>query len=102
MLKIKPNCERCNADLPANSQQAFICSYECTFCENCVKNILANVCPNCGGGFQRRPIRPQKAYRTNISLAFQPASTIRVNTTYTDAEIKHFSEAIVGTAPERR
>ena len=46
--------------LPPNSTEAYICSYECTFCENCVTEILSNVCPNCGGGFQKRPVRPKK------------------------------------------
>jgi hypothetical protein len=59
MLKLKPNCERCNKDLPYDSKQAMICSFECTFCHDCVTNIFYNVCPNCGGNFQLRPLRPQ-------------------------------------------
>lgn len=58
MLELRPNCENCNRALPYNSDEAMICSFECTFCETCVKELLKNVCPNCGGGFTRRPIRP--------------------------------------------
>ncbi|MBL8018665.1 MAG: DUF1272 domain-containing protein [Leptospirales bacterium] len=58
MLEIRPVCENCARPLPNESLEAFICSFECTFCEDCVKSVLHNVCPNCGGGFERRPIRP--------------------------------------------
>ena len=57
-LELRPNCEYCDKDLPPNSAEARICSYECTFCADCVANNLDNVCPNCGGGFVVRPIRP--------------------------------------------
>ncbi|TMN87805.1 hypothetical protein CWB72_14295 [Pseudoalteromonas phenolica] len=60
MLQLKPNCECCNKALPANSTEAMICSYECTFCRDCVEKELRNVCPNCGGSFEARPIRPLK------------------------------------------
>ncbi|MBK7233619.1 MAG: DUF1272 domain-containing protein [Saprospiraceae bacterium] len=58
MLKLKPTCENCNAPLPPKSTKAMICSFECTFCKECVEQVLENVCPNCGGGFEPRPIRP--------------------------------------------
>lgn len=58
MLSIKSNCENCQKELPNHSSEAMICSFECTFCKDCVGNILANVCPNCGGGFEKRPTRP--------------------------------------------
>ena len=57
-LQLRPNCEYCDKDLPPNAADARICSYECTFCADCVDTKLHNVCPNCGGGFERRPIRP--------------------------------------------
>ncbi len=72
MLELRPNCECCDRDLPPDSQAAMICSYECTFCADCVETRLAGVCPNCGGGFARRPIRPARA------LARDPASVRRV------------------------
>ncbi|WP_139957891.1 DUF1272 domain-containing protein [Flavicella sediminum] len=65
MLEIRTNCENCNLDLPNTSQKAMICSYECTFCANCVTDVLENVCPNCGGGFEKRPIRPSKELEKN-------------------------------------
>lgn len=94
MLILRPNCELCDKDLPADSTEAMICTYECTFCEFCVKNVLQNVCPNCGGGFCRRPIRPDQAHRERVSLVHQPASTQRVHTPYTVEQIKAFSQSV--------
>ncbi|HEX8378324.1 MAG TPA: DUF1272 domain-containing protein [Pedobacter sp.] len=59
MLELRPVCENCNKTLPNESVEAMICTFECTFCSDCVNNILSNVCPNCGGGFEKRPIRPK-------------------------------------------
>lgn len=72
MLEIRPNCEHCAKVLEANSESAMICSYECTFCIDCVENVLHNVCPNCGGGFEKRPVRPK------TELLVNPASTEKV------------------------
>ncbi len=58
MLKIIPNCEHCNKDLPNISNEAMICSFECTYCMDCALDIFKNVCPSCGGNFEKRPIRP--------------------------------------------
>ncbi len=58
MLQLRPNCERCDCDLPPDSDQAYICSFECTFCKTCVEGALEHICPNCGGNFVPRPIRP--------------------------------------------
>ncbi|MDA0229504.1 MAG: DUF1272 domain-containing protein [Proteobacteria bacterium] len=71
MLDLRPICENCAIDLPPASTQARICSYEFTFCRDCVDGILENVCPNCGGGFVPRPIRPVQAWRKGVSLADQ-------------------------------
>jgi uncharacterized protein len=60
MLLLKPNCEHCNKVLNNESDEAMICSFECTFCKNCVDDIFHQVCPNCGGGFEKRPTRPAK------------------------------------------
>jgi len=57
MLILKSECERCSCALPPDSTEAMICTYECTFCTSCVDGDLAGVCPNCGGNFERRPIR---------------------------------------------
>jgi hypothetical protein len=72
MLELRPSCECCDRDLPPDSRDARICTYECTFCAECVEERLGNACPNCGGGFERRPIRPP------AMLANDPASTVRV------------------------
>ncbi|MGL4965054.1 MAG: DUF1272 domain-containing protein [Inquilinus sp.] len=72
MLELRPSCECCDKDLPPESPEAMICSFECTFCASCAGTVLAGRCPNCGGGFARRPIRPPAA------LARHPASTTRV------------------------
>lgn len=58
MLEIRPTCENCNTSLPFDAEDALICTFECTFCSQCVK-LFKEVCPNCGGGFQKRPIRPK-------------------------------------------
>jgi hypothetical protein len=71
MLALKPNCEHCNVDLPPNSPDARICTFECTFCATCVDTVLQGVCPNCGGNFVPRPIRPESL------LEAYPASTVR-------------------------
>jgi uncharacterized protein len=71
MLDLRPDCERCGVDLPPDSPAARICSFECTFCADCVDGPLAGTCPNCGGNLEPRPIRPDAA------LARHPASTER-------------------------
>jgi hypothetical protein len=72
MLELRPNCECCDRDLSPESRDAMICTFECTFCADCVNGVLAGACPNCGGEFVRRPVRPASA------LARHPASTTRV------------------------
>lgn len=72
MLQLRPNCECCNRDLPNESTEARICTFECTFCSDCADTQLNHTCPNCGGELVRRPRRPAAA------LARHPASTERV------------------------
>lgn len=102
MLELRPNCEICDKDLPPETTEACICSYECTFCSGCVKNLLSNVCPNCGGGFVPRPIRPKTERRTGISLVQQPASPTRVHTKYSTEAIIAFANSVKSTKPENR
>lgn len=71
MLELRPNCERCDVDLPPEADNAFICSFECTFCQGCLAK-LGGRCPNCGGELVRRPIRPAAKLQTF------PASLTRV------------------------
>jgi hypothetical protein len=72
MLALRPNCECCDRDLPPASAEARICTFECTFCADCVETRLGGRCPNCGGDFVPRPIRPAHL------LAKYPPSTERV------------------------
>lgn len=58
MLELRPNCECCDCDLPNGSPKALICTYECTFCDDCVAQHFHGRCPNCGGNFVARPTRP--------------------------------------------
>ena len=58
MLALRPNCECCDKDLPPEATDAMICTFECTFCRDCVDTRLGGVCPNCGGNLERRPVRP--------------------------------------------
>lgn len=102
MLELRPNCECCDKDLPPNSLEARICTYECTFCADCVAGILKNVCPNCGGGFISRPIRPTTARRPGVGLQHQPASSNRVHTKYSRQELQAFAAGVKDIAPEGR
>jgi hypothetical protein len=72
VLELRPNCECCDADLPNESVEARICTFECTFCAACANERLLNLCPNCGGELVRRPIRPAE------KLKKHPMSTTRV------------------------
>lgn len=72
MLQLRPSCECCDRDLPPDSADAMICSFECTFCRGCAETVLKGRCPNCGGELVRRPIRPAD------KLGKFPASTARI------------------------
>jgi len=101
-LELRPNCEYCDIDLPAQSTIARICSYECTFCADCVEQKLHNVCPNCGGGFVARPIRPSTEWRPGLSLAKRPASTTRIQLSYSYEDIASHTARIEGIPPQER
>lgn len=73
MLELRPDCESCGRDLPPDSPDAMICTFECTFCRACVASELGGICPNCGGNFSPRPIRPA------AKLAKYPASSKRIH-----------------------
>ncbi len=72
MLELRPNCEHCDKNLDYDADDAMICTFECTFCATCVDEIYKGVCPNCGGNFERRSIRPAHLINNN------PPSTKRV------------------------
>lgn len=101
MLELRPLCENCEASLPPNSTQAMICSFECTFCAHCVGQ-LNNVCPNCGGGFSARPIRPTHNWKDNNYLGAKPATDRRIHRTVDLVAHAVFAEPIVSIPPERR
>lgn len=73
MLELRPGCECCDRDLPGDSADAHICSFECTFCSDCAEQVLHGQCPNCGGELVPRPRRPLE------KLAANPASSQRVH-----------------------
>jgi len=102
MLELRPTCEHCNTALPPHSRDARICSYECTFCAACVEHVLHNVCPNCGGGFVPRPIRPSKNRKGDNYLGKDPASTT-VKHRPVDLRAHHtFSVTLRAIEPEER
>lgn len=102
MLELRPSCEHCNKSLPPDSTEARICAYECTFCAACAESILKNVCPNCGGGFVPRPIRPAKNWKNNNYLGNDPASK-QVKHRPVDLHAHaYFSETIRNISPEKR
>ena len=96
MLQLKPNCESCGADLPPNATNAMICSYECTYCTHCAQTLLHNICPNCGGGFQPRPIRPEDGLKEH------PASSEPVSVGVDQDRHLEFLRRFRGIPPERR
>src|SRR4051812_45151265 len=101
-LELRPNCEWCDKDLPPAATNARICSYECTFCADCVERHLENVCPNCGGGFVPRPIRPATEWRPGLSVSLRPPSSRRVHLAYSLEDIARHSAAIRDIPPEQR
>jgi hypothetical protein len=101
MLELRPTCENCNTPLPPDSAEARICSYECTFCAACVEAILMNVCPNCGGGFAPRPIRPSRDLKGGNYLGKDPASA-RVKHRPVDPKLHAIFAADIGNIPPHR
>lgn len=101
-LELRPNCEWCDRDLPPASTLARICTFECTFCADCADGVLANVCPNCGGGFAPRPIRPAREWRPGLCTATRPASDRRRSLNYTKEDIAAFVARVRDVRPEDR
>jgi len=102
MLEIRPACENCNKTLPPESLEARICSFECTFCASCADDVLRNVCPNCGGGFAPRPVRPARSWKGDNFLGRYPTGTkSRYRPVDPDAH-RIFSAALRTIPPENR
>jgi len=102
MLELRPTCEHCNAPLPPDSTAAMICSFECTFCRDCVATVLGDVCPNCGGGFCPRPVRPARNHKGDNYLGKYPAGTTVRHRPVDLAAHARFAAALRDVAPERR
>lgn len=104
MLELRPNCELCDRDLPPDSADARICTYECTYCADCVETVLHNVCPACGGNFTPRPIRPRKAWRPGkqLGLHHHPAGTERRHSPFSVTIIRAHVDRIRDIPPQER
>src|ERR1700687_5760055 len=102
MLELRPTCEHCNRPLPPSSTEARICSYECTFCAECVDNVLGNVCPNCAGGFAPRPVRPSTNWKGDNFLGKDPASTTEKHRPVDAAAHAKFAADVGLVPPEKR
>lgn len=72
MLEMRPGCECCDRDLPADEAGAVICSFECTWCLDCAETVLKGMCPNCGGTLSPRPTRARAKWTSS------PPNTKRV------------------------
>lgn len=96
MLEIRPICENCGKSLPNDSLEAMICTFECTFCRACVENVLQNVCPNCGGGLEKRPTRPRAL------LTKYPPKTEKLLKSVNPDEFASVLEKYRGIEPHRR
>ena len=102
MLELRPTCENCNKELPPDALEARICSYECTFCASCVEKFLDNVCPNCGGGFVPRPVRPTTNWKGDNYLGHDPASTTVRYRPIDPVSHERFAANIRTISPENR
>jgi uncharacterized protein len=102
MLELRPTCENCNKPLPPESTEAMICTFECTFCAQCVESVLRNVCSNCGGGFVARPIRPKSNWKGDNFLGKYPASQTVKHRPVDAASHATFASRIEPISPEKR
>lgn len=102
MLELRPVCENCGKALPPDSLDARICSFECTFCASCATGVLRNVCPNCGGGFCPRPIRPSQDLKGGNFTGRYPPSAKVLHRPVDEAAHQAFASAIEAIRPDRR
>jgi hypothetical protein len=102
VLELRPTCEHCNKALPPESTEARICSFECTFCEACATGVLQGICPNCGGNFVPRPIRPSRNWNGENYLGrYPPSDRVKHRPADVSAHAALLA-AIGGRPPERR
>jgi uncharacterized protein len=102
MLELRPTCENCDRPLPPASLDARICSFECTFCADCVASVLNDVCPNCGGGFTARPVRPAREWRKGVFLGTRPAGERVVHQPVDRDAHAAFAASIAAIPPHQR
>lgn len=102
MLQLRPCCEHCAKPLPPAASDARICSFECTFCASCVDDVLQGVCPNCGGGFAPRPVRPAHNWVRGNYLGDYPAATEVKHRPVAPATQAELIARIGGRAPGER
>ena len=102
MLDLRPSCEHCDKDLPPKSHEACICTFECTFCADCAHGVFENVCPNCGGGFAPRPVRPSQAWKAPWWLGENPASAKRIHRPKDVEAHREFAQQLKKIAPHHR
>ena len=102
MLELRPVCENCARPLPPQSEAAMICSFECTFCAQCAQDILLNVCPNCGGGFERRPVRPAQDRKGGNDTTHYPAVVAAKHRPVDPVRHRAFALSLVAIPPARR
>lgn len=102
MLELRPVCENCAVGLPPESTVAMICSFECTFCRDCVDGVVHNVCPNCGGGFTPRPVRPRTDWSGGNDCTHYPPATVRRHRPVDPVAHRALVERIGSLPPERR
>ena len=102
MLELRPSCENCDRALPPDAPDAMICSFECTYCQSCVDNVLGNVCPNCGGGFCPRPVRPAANWKGDNYLGRYPASVTKRHRPVDPQRHREFADRIKAVPPSQR
>ena len=102
MLELRPICENCAKPLPPESTDAYICSFECTFCADCADGVLQGVCPNCAGDLVERPIRPANNLRGDNWLGKYPASTVEKHRPVDPEEHAQVVVEFGGIPPEQR
>ncbi|TGK31531.1 DUF1272 domain-containing protein [Leptospira gomenensis] len=102
MLELRPVCENCGKDLPPETKDVVICSFECTFCAECNERHLHGICPNCGGNFVPRPIRPKTNWKGDNYLGKYPAGTFKKIRPINEEEHERFAKKLSAIPPEER
>ena len=102
-LEMRETCEKCGAGLGLGAE-AFVCSYECTFCPACAGG-MAQTCPNCRGELVRRPRRKAatvtpRAIVRRLHEAWNTGDLAAVDEIYAEDFVGHFPPS--SHLPDRR